>query len=297
MMRGLVDLHIHSNKSSDGDLTPLRIVRLAGEMKFRAVSIADHDTTAAYPQAVEYGREEGVEVIPNIELTTLFNGREFHLLLPFVDWKSKVLKRFQEKVYQRRVEEARARVGRLRELDFDIDWKTVKQKAGPNPPLGVTIAQILLEKAGEKEDPRLTKYLEEKNRDYAPYLFYTDFFMPDKPAYVPKNNIDLLDVMAEVRQTGGIPVLAHPGAYFQRAGKGDIIRLKEAGLEGMEVYTTYHDHEQTEHYKAVADELGLVPTAGSDFHGRIKPHIPFGAVKKGEYWMVEELLKRKERWC
>ena len=59
----------------------------------RAISIADHDTVAAYPEAVELGRAAGVEVIPGIEVTTLFDGREFHLLLPLVDWTSPALAR------------------------------------------------------------------------------------------------------------------------------------------------------------------------------------------------------------
>ncbi|MCK7478444.1 MAG: hypothetical protein M0C28_14375 [Candidatus Moduliflexus flocculans] len=57
----------------------------------RAFSIADHDTVAAYPEAVELGRRAGIEVIPGIEITTLFAGREFHLLLPLVDWASPAL--------------------------------------------------------------------------------------------------------------------------------------------------------------------------------------------------------------
>ncbi|MBN1273979.1 MAG: PHP domain-containing protein [Candidatus Aminicenantes bacterium] len=292
-MRGLVDLHIHSNKSSDGDFTPFHLVRLARECGFQAISIADHDTVAAYPKAVEYGEKDGVEVVPNIELTTLFDDREFHLLLPFVDWKSRVLHSLIKRIYKRRIEEGQERVNRLKKLDFDINWKRVTGKTGANPPLGVTIAQVLLEDAGEK-DSRLKKYLEGNNRDFAPYFFYRDYFMTGKPAFVPKKNIDLLEVMDEVPQTGGVPVLAHPGAYFQLAQEEDIKRLKEAGLQGMEVYTSYHDEEQTVFYKKLAEDLDLVPTAGSDFHGRVKPHITFGSMKKGEYWMVEELLKRKK---
>ena len=62
---------------------------------------------------------------------------------------------------------------------------------------------------------------------------------------------------------------------------------------GIEVYSTYHDDEQKQHYLDLAEELDLVPTAGSDFHGSIKPHVPFGKVKEGRYWMVEELKKRR----
>jgi len=117
--------------------------------------------------------------------------------------------------------------------------------------------------------------------------------MEGKPAFVTQRNISLLEVLKLVPQTEGVPVLAHPGAYFQKTEKKDLVILKEKGLVGLEIYSSYHDQAQTNFYKGIAKELDLVPTAGSDFHGTIKPHIPFGSLKKGEYWMVEELRKRR----
>lgn len=290
---GPVDLHIHSNKSSDGDFSPFHIIQLAKENKLRAISISDHDTVAAYPKALRFGQEAGVEVIPSIEITTLFDKREFHLLLPFVNWKKKVIKRIIDQVTKKRFREAEKRVGKLQKMGFDITWKEVLKKSGPYPPLGVTIAQILLDKAAKRKDPRFQKYLEGENYLFAPYLFYKDYFMEDRPAFVPKRNISLLEILRIAPQTEGAPVLAHPGAYFQKATKEDLVILKEEGLIGLEVYTSYHNPSQTSFYKKIAEDLDLVPVAGSDFHGRIKPHIPFGSLKIGEYWMVEELKKRR----
>lgn len=293
MMHSRVDLHIHSNKSSDGDFSPFHIIQLAKERKFRAISISDHDTVAAYPEAIRLGEEAGLEVIPGIELTTIFSNREFHLLLPFVNWKKKVIFNLINQVSKARIKEAKERVRRLREIGFDISWRDVAEKSKSGPPLGVMIAQILLNKAERKNDPLLKKYFQEGNRRFAPYIFYEDYFMEGKPAWVPKQNPGLLEVLKLAPQTEGVPVLAHPGAYFQNASREDIVVLKESGLEGLEVYTSYHDSFQTEFYKKIAEELNLVPTAGSDFHGKIKPHIPFGSLTEGEYWMVEELKKRK----
>jgi len=288
-----IDLHIHSNKSSDGDFSPFHIIQMAKRTKMRAISIADHDTVAAYPEALRFGEEAGVEVIPSVELTTIFEDREFHLLLPFVNWKKKVMADLVDQVSERRRREARERIQKLKELGFDISWKEVVKNSAPRPLLGVTIAQTLLKKAEKTGDPRLKKYLEGKKRPLAPYYFYKDYFMEGKPASVPRRNVNLLNVLEKTPKTGGVPVLAHPGAYFQQVKKEDLVLLKERGLEGLEVYTSYHDPEQTKFYKELAEELGLVPTAGSDFHGTIKPHIPFGFLKNGGYWMVEELRKRR----
>lgn len=290
---GSVDLHIHSNKSSDGDFSPFHIVKLAKENKLKAISISDHDTVSAYPEALDHGEEAGVEVIPSIEITTLFDNREFHLLLPFVNWKKKVVKEIITRVAKKRYEEAEERVEKLQKMGLDITWKEVLKKSKPHPPLGVTIAQLLLSKAEKKEDPLFEKYLKGKNRLVAPYLFYQDYFMEDRPAFVTRRNISLLEILELAPQTEGIPVLAHPGAYFQKTKKRDLAVLKERGLVGVEVYSSYHGPAQTNFYKEIAKELDLVPTAGSDFHGRIKPHIPFGSLKMGGYWMVEELRKRR----
>jgi len=292
-MRGEVDLHIHSSKSSDGNFSPFHIVQLAKENKLRAISIADHDSVAAYPKALEYGDEAGVEVIPNIELTTIFDSREFHLLLPFVSWEKKTVFKIIDRVRKKRIEEAKDRVHKLQELGFDISWKEVVRKTKSKPPLGVILAQILLEKGKEKNDPALEKYYQAKNRLLAPYYFYRDYFMEGKPAAVPRRNEKILDILRIYPETEGVPVLAHPGAYFQNVTKEDLVILRENGLEGLEVYTSYHDPEQTKFYKDIADELDLVLTAGSDFHGSIKPHIPFGSVNGGDYSMVEALRKRR----
>jgi predicted metal-dependent phosphoesterase TrpH len=293
-MQGQVDLHIHSNKSSDGSLSPFHIVQLAREKNMEAISITDHDTVAAYPQALQFGEEEGVEVIPGIELTTLFGSREFHLLLPFLNWKKKIIFKLIAQASKKRIKEAKERISKLQEIGFNISWKEIAKNSKSTPPLGVTIAQALLRKAEKKKTPALMKYFNETNRDFAPYLFYEDYFLKGKPAWVPKQNLSLLDVLKVAHETEGVPVLAHPGAYFQKASREDLAILKESGLEGLEVYTSYHDPSQTEFYKKIAKELDLVPTAGSDFHGKIKPHIPFGSLREGQYWMVEELRKRKK---
>ena len=292
-MSGRVDFHVHSNRSSDGDFSPAELVGFAGNLGLRAISIADHDTVAAYPEAVELGRRAGVEVIPGIELTTLFGGREFHCLLPFVDWTSPALAGIIAGQTECRLAETAERIEKVRALGFALTLDEVRAKSNGAPPLGVKIAQILLENPENRKHPALAPFYEEENRGYAPYMFYKEYFAEGKPAFVPKRFVALLDVLAAAPATGGAPVLSHPGAYFQRTTPGDARTLKDHGLLGMEVYTFYHTAEQTAFYRDMAAELDLVATAGSDFHGRIKPHVVFGALREGDYGMVEKLRARR----
>jgi len=293
-MSECVDLHIHSNRSGDGDLSPAELVALARSKELKAISIADHDTVAAYPEAAELGRAAGVEVIPGIELTTLFSGREFHLLLPFVDWESPAIAAIIGRQERCRTEEAVQRIEKLRQIGFSVTWEEVCEKSNGALPLGVKIAQILLDNPGNEKNPVLEFFYRKENRPFAPYMFYKEFFTEGKVAHVPKKFIGLVDVLDEAPATGGVPVLSHPGAYFQQTSRDDARILKTHGLAGIEVYTSYHTADQVAHYRGLAEELDLVPTAGSDFHGRIKPHVAFGSLREGRYWMVERLRERKE---
>jgi predicted metal-dependent phosphoesterase TrpH len=292
-MSGRVDLHIHSNRSSDGDHSPEELVGFARDHGLRAISIADHDTVAAYPEAIARGGEAGVEVIPGIELTTLFGGREFHLLLPFVDWTSPALARIIEGQTACRMAETRDRIEKVRALGFALTLEEVEAGSNGAPPLGVKIAQVLLDKPENEKNRALETFYRPENRPYAPYMFYAAYFAEGKPAYVPKKFVALTDVLDAAPATGGAPVLSHPGAYFQRTTAEDLRELKSHGLLGLEVYTFYHTAEQIASYRVLAQELDLVATAGSDFHGRIKPHVPFGALREGDYGMVEALRARR----
>ncbi|MCJ7680491.1 MAG: PHP domain-containing protein, partial [Candidatus Aminicenantes bacterium] len=274
----MVDLHIHSNKSSDGALSPAEIVHLARKKGMSAIAIADHDTTAAYPEAILQGEKEGVEVIPSVELTTRFEKREFHLLLPLIDWERPHVQELTAEVARRRIVEAKARVRKLQEIGMAVTWEDVQKEAGNHPPVGMTIALALLKRAKISGDSVYQRYYDGKRDEFAPFRFYKDYLMPGKKAAVPRRTMDLTEVLLSSKKTGGVPVLAHPGAAFMQADITDLKRLKALGLEGLEVYTTYHDNAQTAAYKNMADELDLVATAGSDFHGPLKPGVSFGCI-------------------
>jgi 3',5'-nucleoside bisphosphate phosphatase len=290
---GFVDLHIHSDRSSDGDFSPDALARMAADTGFVAIAIADHDNVAAYPDALEAGRREGVEIIPNMEVTAMYDDREFHCQLPFLAWDSPRVAAIVKRIAELRWEEARRRVANLRSLGIGISWEEVTAVSPDMAPLGVTIARILLDKPESRRDPRLRRYYDDGGRPLPPSFFYRDFFLDGAPAYVPKRHIPLLEVVDEAARIGAVAVLSHPGAYFQRTTHEDLVVLKDAGLAGLEVHTSYHDAGQVRFYLEEAKSFDLVPTAGSDFHGRVKPHVSFGSIREGGYEMVELLRERR----
>ncbi len=181
----------------------------------------------------------------------------------------------------------------LRRLGLDITWEEVEAGSRGMAPLGVTIARILLDKPGARDDVRLAEYYTPEKEPRAPSYFYQNYFMEGRPAFVTKRHIGLLEVLEMAPAAGAVPVLSHPGAYFQNTTREDLVKLKGRGLAGVEVYTSYHTPEQTAAFAGIARDLDLVPTAGSDFHGRVKPHVAFGSIRDGGLEVVEALRKRR----
>jgi predicted metal-dependent phosphoesterase TrpH len=73
-----------------------------------------------------------------------------------------------------------------------------------------------------------------------------------------------------------VPSLAHPGTVV---GLDELVpKLAAAGLAGIEAYYGAHSPEMTARCLALASEHDLVPTGGSDFHGRGDHGVDLGGV-------------------
>jgi predicted metal-dependent phosphoesterase TrpH len=98
--------------------------------------------------------------------------------------------------------------------------------------------------------------------------------------------------MGKIKELGGIPILAHPSD----TGEENIGQLIDAGLEGLEAYSPYHDAREQEAFRALAEKHGLLVTAGSDFHGKgVKPDVELGEVGGDHYEILRKLKERRKR--
>jgi len=276
-----VDLHIHSCFSSDGEVDPDEIVNTLKYKGFYALSITDHDSMEAYPSVLESGNREGIEIIEGVELTTGYKGREVHLLAYFLDHRKAGT--LIEKISATRMELTRKRLEKLSALGMEISFDEVMAKSHGRPPTGPIIAEIAINKYS------LKKYLREKDPVRS---FYYDYFLPGKPAFVERVYIPIKEAISMVLELKAVPVLAHPGAYIPFTEE-EIEDLKESGLIGIEVRNSYHSKKQVDFYGELALKFSLVPTCGSDFHGRRKPHIALGSVYC-DYDIVEQLKRRRD---
>lgn len=255
-----IDLHTHST-ASDGTLTPAELVKAAKKVGLTAVALTDHDTMDGLPEALETGVKIGLEVIPGCELSVESRIGVLHVVGLWVDPYSERLIRVFEQVRDRRLERNESVVGKLQELGFDITMEEVQGHA-----------------AGTVGRPHMARIMIEKGYVRNFEEAFSDYLGKKGKAYFPKNNISAEEAFELLRSTDATPVLAHP---FLLSSDEDVLdrevgRLKEMGLQGIEVYYSSHTIEMTGIAKGLARKYDLLPSGGSDFHGSVKPGIQLG---------------------
>ncbi len=245
------DLHIHSN-FSDGKYSPSEILQKAKELGFSAISITDHDNINAIEIAKKSSEKLGIEVIPGIEFSTDFKGREVHILAYFIDYKNKSLIEFIKGIRNSRIERLRQMIRRLRQLNCIINAENFINKYSTNITLGRP--HLALE---------MVKIKCVKNYVDA----FIKFIGDGKPAYVKKPNPDLKTVLNIISELGGLSFLAHPGKYFKNTQVQEII---DSGVDGIEIIHPSHTFTDTHYFEQVAAQNFLLVSGGSDFHGIVK---------------------------
>lgn len=272
-----VDLHVHTT-ASDGSFPPEDVVCMAAEAGLRAIAITDHDNTNALERCMAAGERHDIEVIPGIELSADYKGIEIHILGYFIDPKAESLGDLLEIALQNRELRNRKICARLREEGFEITMEELRERH-PGTVLGRPHIGLLMMEKGYVESVRQS---------------FREYMGKGAKLYVPKVNMPMERAISRILAAGGVPVLAHPYQYeLPEPELRELIELVIAlGCRGMECVYARYDEEQRAALTALAEEYGLIVTAGSDFHGTPKPDILLGDIR-GEYAQVERL--REER--
>jgi predicted metal-dependent phosphoesterase TrpH len=251
------DLHAHTTMS-DGILSPKELVELAVKMGLAVIAITDHDTTGGFQEAMEVGQKLGVEVIPAVEMSTMWDDVAIDILGYFIQPDHPVLRLALDKQRELRQERNKLILDRLSQLGISITEEEVQaRQEGTSTEKNagrVHIGEILIEKG----------LVADLNEAFDKYLG------KDGIAYVNLNRTTPQEAIQVIQASGGVAVIAHPGLYK----RDDLIpEIAEAGLTGLEVNHPDHPEEDKQKYLAMAVSLGLIPTAGSDFHGERNGHM------------------------
>ena len=274
-MEELIDLHVHSN-CSDGTYTPEELVAYALEKGLKAFALTDHDTTAGIARAQRAASGTGLELIPGIELSTEYKGKDIHILGLGIDPENAY---FQDQLL--RFQNARnlrneKMIEKLREHGIDI---TLEQMRACFPDSVWTRAHF-------------ARYL--FDHGYVKEMWDAfDLYLGDHaPCFIPREKVTPFQAVQLIHEGGGYAVLAHPLLY--RLGEEPLNLLVKTltgcGLDGIEaIYSTNRFSDEAD-MRQLARRYGLAITGGSDFHGSNKPSIDLGC-GKGNLRIPYRLLK------
>ena len=256
-----IDLHTHS-LCSDGAQTPADVVRTAYEAGLCAIALSDHDNIEGVPEAMAEGQRLGVEVIPAVELSAQ-SDTELHILGYFIDIHNKKLNEAMAYALRVRDERQEETCRKLNEQGFAITMDELRQEAHGNPVLcRAHFAQIMVRKG----------YASSVQEAFSKYLSVGCYAYSNRQALTGPEAVSL------IREAGGIAVAAHLHLIKMPDDqlKEYLKQLIPYGLEGVEGYYTDYTPDMEQRYRAMAKELGLVLSGGTDYHGANKPHISIG---------------------
>lgn len=277
-MNNWIDLHMHSNISSDGSYSPDALMQMCVSAGLRFVAVTDHNSVRGVEEAKKIAARLDIECISGIEFDCQLHGINLHLLGYRVDEQSDSLKTIEHDVLQKEKNASLVLIEKIKALGFHLDEEALWKLAVDEVITGEMLAEVILQDPENSQMDILTEYRSGGRRSENAFLnFYWDFCSQRKPAYVPIDYIDAEALISVIKSMGGIPVLAHPGANIG-TDEAPLLELIDFGLEGIEVYSSYHRADTVSFYRQIAEKYHLLQTAGSDFHGKIKPSIHLGSI-------------------
>jgi len=274
-MNRIVDLHTHTTES-DGSFTPEELIAEAKRVGLSAIAITDHDSISGIKKATPLADELGIELIPGVELSTDYNGKEVHVVGLYVNDEDEYfltkIKEFKENRDSRNA----IMVENLQKEGFAI---TMEELTAENPDCVITRANI-------------ARFLYEHGMIPTIQTAFEKYIGDNCKCYVNRFKITPMDGVRLIKKAGGTAILAHPLLYHMSDStlQKMVDEMKEAGLDGIEaIYCTYTPAEERQ-MKQFAKENGLLISGGSDFHGTTKPKLELGT-GYGKLYIPYEVLE------
>ena len=255
----LIDLHTHSSVS-DGTETPAELMATARAAGLDVVALTDHDTTAGWA-AAEAARPPGLTVVPGLELSCRWFPADeppisVHLLAYLFDPLHPGFAAERARLRDERLGRGERIVDALAADGYPVVWEEIVAGCAGGVVGRPHVARALV----------VAGVVASVDDAFATLLHHRS------PYYVAKADTDAREGIALIRAAGGVPVFAHGLATARGRVVGDdaVAAMTEAGLLGLEVDHPDHTPDQREHLRGLADDLGLIRTGSSDYHGTNK---------------------------
>lgn len=242
----LIELQSHSTHS-DGQLPAAEVVEEAAKGGVTTLALTDHDAVAGVPEAAVAAARLGIELVPAVEMSCVHEyAEDLHICGYWIDLEA--MAPACERAQQERRDRAGEIVEKLRREGFDLTLEDAIREAGGADSIG---RPHIARAAGA-------------SGDLGP--FFEEYLVPGAKAFVPRRWPDAEEAIELIRGAGGSAVIAHP--YWDISDPGEVEDLiGTLRPDGVETFYPPHTEAQTRHLLALCEELGMVPTASSDFHG------------------------------
>ena len=249
-----IDLHTHSSVS-DGTDAPGELVRKALAAGLDVVALTDHDTFDGFDEAAAEGERLGLGVVGGMELSCSRLGSSVHVLAYGADPASPALAAEMARVRDGRLGRLAGVLRKLAELGVPVSEAEVMVQVGNSPSVGRPHIADALIAAGHVRD-----------RQEA----FDRFLADGGPAHVHRYTIEVDRGIDLVHEAGGLAVIAHPwGRGREQLLPASVLQglVRDHKLDGLEVDHQDHDSDIRRRLRALADNLGLLATGSSDYHG------------------------------
>jgi 3',5'-nucleoside bisphosphate phosphatase len=264
MLMKIVDLHTHSN-ISDGSYTPSEIMQQAHQVGIGAIALTDHDTIAGVSEAEKQAKKLGVEFLPGMEMSVKYNNRRLHIVALGFDRHHPAFQTLYKKI--RGIKEAgvAGAVEKIRAKEIDV-------------------SMAMLEKNFTTTDNvdryAIMRYFVSLNMFDNVQKIWDNYINPAFTGF--DSNITVEEGLSAIKAAGGVTSLAH---FHKRLGLGGMTRseqevtiqeLMALGLDGMEGYYPNYSEEDQVFATYLIDKYKMLPTGGTDFHGKNRSNVVLG---------------------
>lgn len=248
----MIDLHVHTT-ASDGQYSPTEIIEKAASKNISLMAITDHDTAAGIDEAAKAAKKNNITLIPGTELNISFPTGEFHLLGLGFTHISPSLQSIFDKLIQDRNNRNFQIIEKMKSAGIEISLEEI-QTDFPNTIIGRPHFAAELQKKGIV-----------KTRQQA----FDQYLAKGRPMYVERTGANLDESIVAIKESGGVPVIAHPMSLYLSWGKlpDQLINFYERGVLGMEAFHPGARVTECLRLEELAKKIGFFVTAGSDFHG------------------------------
>ncbi len=275
-----IDLHTHSTES-DGTMTPQELMEHAKKTGLSAVALTDHDTIQGLAKARPIADSLGLELVPGVELSTDYQGKEVHILGYYIDEENRQFLDQLNDFVDGRNKRNEKMVARLRQEGFDITMQGLYDEYPDKVVTRAHFARYLVEHG----------FVKDRETVFAKYLG------DDCRCYVPREKITPFEAIKLIQLGGGLAFFAHPVLCHMNQQRlcAFLGELKSAGLAGMEAVYSMNTPGDEINMRKLAQEYDLLISGGSDYHGFNKPYIQLGTGRGNLCIPYDILAEIKER--